>query len=182
MLEPFAKINNIDLSKITRIQMDNSARTSQFLARKVDVMSVYLSNELPVLEEKTGVKFNVMRISNYGLNLLGASYYVSNEYAQQKPQVVAKLLRATAKGYAEAMKDPKGAAEIMGKYLKVKQDPGILAAQVKATVESTNAPAGKPIGWQEDSDWKNQLDLLISTGAIKERKDLGLYYTNQFLK
>jgi NitT/TauT family transport system substrate-binding protein len=182
MLEPFTKINNVDLSKITRIQMDNSARTSQFLSRNVDVMSVYLSNELPVLEKKTGVKFNVMRISNHGLNLLGASYYVSNDFAKQKPQVVAKLLRATARGYADAMKDPKGAAEIMNKHMKVKQDLDILVAQVKATVESTNAPAGKPIGWQEDADWKTQLDLLITTGAIKERKDLNLYYTNQFLK
>lgn len=182
MLTPFAKINNVDLSKITRIQMDNSARTSQFLARKVDVMSVYLSNELPVLEKKTGVKFNVMRVSNHGLNLLGASYYVSNDFAKQKPQVVAKLLKATARGYSDAIKDPKGAAEIMLKHMKVKQDLDILVAQVKATVESTNAPAGKPIGWQEDSDWNTQLDLLMTTGAIKERKEPGLYYTNQFLK
>jgi len=182
MLAPFTKINNVDLTKITRIQMDNSARTSQFLSRNVDVMSVYLSNELPVLEKKTGVKFNVMRVSNHGLHLLGASYYVSNEFAKRKPAVVTKLLRATAKGYADAMKDPKGAAEIMRKYMKVKEDPDVLAAQVKATVESTNAPSGKPIGWQEESDWKAQLDLLMATGAIKERKDLPLYFTNQYLK
>jgi NitT/TauT family transport system substrate-binding protein len=182
MLEPFTKINNIDLSKITRIQMDNSARTSQFLSRKVDVMSVYLSNELPVLEQRTGVKFNVMRIADHGLNLVGASYYVSNDYARQNPQAVSKLMRATARGYAEAMKDPKAAAEIMNKYMKVKENPDVLLAQVKATVESTNAPSGRPIGWQNEADWKATLDLLQSTGAIKERKDLSLYYTNEFLK
>lgn len=182
MLEPFTKINNVDLSKITRIQMDNSARTSQFLARKVDVMSVYLSNELPVLEQRTGVKFNVMRVSDFGLNLVGASYYVSNDYARQNPQTVTKLMRATARGYADAMKDPKAAADIMGKYMKVKENPNVLLAQVKATVESTNAPAGRPIGWQSEKDWNATLDLLQSTGAIKERKDLGVYYTNEFLK
>jgi NitT/TauT family transport system substrate-binding protein len=182
MLEPFTKINNVDLSKITRIQMDNSARTSQFLSRNVDVMSVYLSNELPVLEKKTGVKFNVMRVSNHGLNLLGASYYVSSEFAKQKPEVLRKLLKATAKGYQDAMKDPKGAAQIMGKHMRVKEDPAVLVAQVRATVESTNAPAGKPVGWQEEAQWKNQLNLLMTTGAIKERKDLKLYYTNEFLK
>jgi len=70
------------------------------------------------------------------------------EFAKQNPQAVTKLLKATARGYADAMKDPKGAAEIMSKYMKVKEDPDVLAAQVKATVESTNAPAGKPIGWR----------------------------------
>lgn len=182
MLEPFTKINKIDLSKITRIQMDNAARTSQFLSRNVDVMSVYLSNELPLLEQRAGVKFNVLRISDFGLNLLGASYYVSNDFAKQNPEAVTKLLRATAKGYADAMKDPKGAAEIMNKHMKVKENPEVLLAQVKATVESTNAPAGKVIGWQSEADWKTCLDLLLSTGAIKERKDLQLYYTNQFLQ
>lgn len=66
--------------------------------------------------------------------------------------------------------------------MKVKEDPAVLVAQVRATVESTNAPAGKPVGWQEEAQWKNQLDLLMTTGAIKERKDLKLYYTNKFLK
>jgi len=182
MLEPFTKINKVDLSKIVRIQMDNSARTSQFLSRKVDVMSVYLSNELPVLEQRTGVKFNVMRVSDFGLNLVGASYYVSNEFAKQNPQTVAKLIRATNKGYADAMKDPKAAAEIMNKYMKPKENADVLLAQVNATVDSTNAPAGRPIGWQNEADWNATLDLLMSTGAIKERKDLKLYYTNEFLK
>lgn len=182
MLEPFTKINKIDLSKIQRIQMDNSARTSQFLSRKVDVMSVYLSNELPVLEQRTGVKFNVLRVAEHGLNLLGASYYVNNDFARQNPQTMVKLLRATGKGYADAMKDPKGAAEIMNKHMKIKENPDVLLAQVKATVDSTNAPAGRPIGWQSEADWKASLDLLMATGAIKERKPLQLYYTNQFMQ
>ena len=182
MLEPFTRINKIDLSKIQRIQMDNSARTSQFLARKVDVMSVYLSNELPVLEQRTGVKFNVMRVAEHGLNLLGASYYVNNDFARQNPATVAKLLRATAKGYADAIKDPREAAEIMNKHMKIRENPAVLLAQVKATVESTNAPKGRPIGWQSEADWKACLDLLMATGAIKERKPLELYYTNQFMK
>lgn len=181
-LEPFTRINKVDINKITRIQMENAARTSQFLSRKVDVMSVYLSNELPVLEKNTGVKFNVMRVADFGLNLLGASYYVSNEFARQKPDVVTRLIRATNRGYADAMKNPREAAEIMNKYMKPRLDPDVLYAQVKATVDSTNAPPGKPIGWQEASAWKEQLDLLASTGAIKEIKDLSLYFTNEFLK
>ncbi len=182
MLDPFARLNKLDLAKITRIQMDNSARTGQFLNRKVDVMSVYLSNELPLLEQRTGVKFNILRVADYGLNLLGASYYVGNDFAAKNPDTVTRLLRATARGYADSMKDPKAAAEIMNKHMKIKENPDVLLAQVKATVDSTNAPAGRPIGWQREEDWKTCLDLLLSTGAIKERKAPSLYYTNQFMK
>src|SRR2546429_631109 len=54
MIRPFARVNNVDLSKIQLIQMDASARTMQFLTRKIDVMSVYLSNELPQIEPRPG--------------------------------------------------------------------------------------------------------------------------------
>lgn len=182
MLGPFTRINHVDISKIHQIQMDASARTAQFLTRKIDVMSVYLSNEWPQIEKRAGVKFNVLKVSDFGLNLLGASMIVSDAFAAQNPDVVKKLLRATAKGYRGAMADPKAAAKTMAKYLKVPEDPEVLERQVEATVVSTNAPAGKPIGWQEAADWQANLTLLKETGAISEIKPLSAYYTNEYLQ
>jgi NitT/TauT family transport system substrate-binding protein len=182
MLGPFTRINNVDIDKIQRIQMDASARTSQFLTRKIDVMSVYLSNEWPQVEKRANVKFNVLRVSDFGLNLLGASIIVGNTFAEQNPETVKKLLRATAKGYREAMADPKAAAKTMAKYMKVPEDPEVLDRQVEATVVSTNAPAGKPLGWQESADWQANLTLLKETGGIAEIKPLAAYYSNDYLQ
>jgi NitT/TauT family transport system substrate-binding protein len=182
MLGPFTRINHVDISKIQQIQMDASARTAQFLTRKIDVMSVYLSNEWPQIEKRAGVKFNVLKVSDFGLNLLGASMIVGNAFAEQNPGTLKKLLRATAKGYRDAMADPKAAAETMAKYLKVPEDPEVLERQVEATVVSTNAPAGKPIGWQEAADWQANLTLLKETGAVSELKPLSAYYTNEYLQ
>jgi NitT/TauT family transport system substrate-binding protein len=181
MLVPFTKMNNIDITKIQQIQMDTSARTTQFLTRKIDVMSVYLSNELPQIEKRTGVTFNVLKVTDFGLNLLGASIYVANAFVEQNPQTLKKLLRATAKGYSDAIANPKEAAKIMAKYMKVPEQPDVLEKQVEATVVSTNAPQGKPIGWQEDADWQANLALLKETGAITEVKAMSAYYTNAYL-
>ena len=159
MLASFTRINNVDIGKIQQIQMDASARTSQFLTRKIDVMSVYLSNEWPQIEKRANVKFNILRVSDFGLNLLGASIIVGNAFAEQNPETVRKLLRATAKGYRDAMADPKAAAKTMAKYMKVPEDPEVLDRQVEATVLSTNAPAGKPIGWQEAARLAGQSGL-----------------------
>jgi len=181
MIRPFTRINNIDLGKVQLIQMDASARTSQFLTRKVDIMSVYLSNELPQIEKRAGVKFNVIKVTDFGLNVLGASMYVSNAFAEQKPDTVKKLLRATAKGYRDAMADPKEAAKIMASHMAVPEQPDVLEQQVEATMLSTNAPPGKPIGWQADADWRATLDLLKETGDIDEVKPLNSYFTNAYL-
>jgi NitT/TauT family transport system substrate-binding protein len=182
MLGPFTRINKVDIDKIQRIQMDASARTTQFLTRKIDVMSVYLSNELPQIEKRAGIKFNVMRVSDHGLDLLGASVIVANAFAEQSPETVKKLLRATAKGYRDAMADPKEAAKAMAKYMRIPEDPEVLDRQVAATVVSTNAPQGKPIGWQESADWQANLTLLKETGGIAEVKPLSAYFTNAYLQ
>ena len=182
MLGPFTRINNVDIGKIQQIQMDASARTTQFLTRKIDVMSVYLSNEWPQIEKRANVKFNMLRVSDFGLNLLGASIIVGNAFAEQNPEAARKLLRATAKGYRDAIADPKDAAKIMAKYMKVPEDPEVLERQVEATVVSTNAPQGKPLGWQEAADWQANLTLLKETGGIAEAKPLAAYYTNEYLQ
>ena len=62
MLGPFTRINDVDMSKIQRIQMDASARSAQFLTRKIDVMSVYLSNELPQLEKRAVARSSFLTV------------------------------------------------------------------------------------------------------------------------
>src|SRR5712692_5899950 len=180
MLGPFTRINHVDIGKIQQIQMDASARSTQFLTRKIDIMSVYLSNELPQVEKRAGVKFNVLRVSEFGLNLLGASVIVGNAFAEQNPEIVRKLLRATAKGYRDAMANPKEAAKLIAKYMKVPEDPDVLDQQVEATVISTNAPQGRPLGWQERADWEANLLLLKETGGVSELKPLAAYYSNDY--
>src|SRR5499426_155683 len=182
MLGPFTRINNVDIDKIQRIQMDASARTAQFLTRKIDVMSVYLSNEWPQIEKRAGVKFNVIKVTDFGLSVLGSSMYVSNAFAEQNPETVKKLLRATAKGYRDAMANPKEAANIMAKHMVGAEQSDVLEAQVEATVVSTNAPTGKPIGWQADADWQATLNLLKETGGITDIKPLNAYFSNAYLQ
>lgn len=181
MIRPFTRVNNVDLGKIQLVQMDSSARTMQFLTKKIDVMSVYLSNELPQLEKRAGVKFNVIDVSKHGLQVLGSSMYVSNAFAEKNPETVKKLLRATAKGYRDAMADPKAAAKTMAKYMAVPEQPDVLEKQVEATMVSTNAPEGKPLGFQADGPWQSNLDMLKETGLITETKPLTAYFTNEYL-
>jgi len=181
LVEPFARINNVDLPKVTIVKMESSVRSAQFMTRGTDITSLYLTNELPLFEKRAGVKFNALKIADFGLKLLGASFIVNSKFARDNPETVRKLLRATAKGYLEAKKDPAAATAIMDKYMKVKVDREILEQQVKATVDATPVIEGKPIGWQTDAEWLANLELLKSSNAIQVIKDLRHYYTNEYL-
>jgi NitT/TauT family transport system substrate-binding protein len=182
LLQPFAKINKFDLSKVNTVQMNSSARASQFMARKIDVTSLYLSNELPLFERRAGVKLNVLKIADFGLKVLGAAFLVNADYANSNPGIIKRLLRGTAAGYEDAKRDYKGAADIMAKYMALRTDHDILQQQVKATMESTPDPGGRPIGWQSDEAWKSNLKLFREVNLIKEIKDPHSYYTNKYFQ
>jgi len=182
MLVPFARINNVDLTKVTKIQLDISVRNSQFINRNIDVLSIYLNDQVPLLEKRLGLKFNTINVADFGLPLLGQGFLVNDEFAKEHPDIIRKVLRATAKGYADTFKDPDVAIESIRKYMTLKIDADVMAAQLKVTLDATPIPAGRPLGWQDEALWRANLDLLKQTDRISDIKDLSLYYTNEFLQ
>jgi NitT/TauT family transport system substrate-binding protein len=182
LLPTFAKINNFDYKRVRVLQMELGAETAQFLLRKIDYTTLFVNNTLPLMERQASVKLRVMKIADFGLKVLGASLFVNSEFAKRNPQIVKKLLRATARGFVETARDPKRATEIIEKYLSINVDPNILEQQVVETVRAAPLVTGKPVGWQRETDWHDNLELLRTTNAIKGTRDLHSYYTNEYLQ
>lgn len=182
MLGPFARLNGVDLSKVKTVQFNGATRNAEFVAHKIDVISVYLNNDLPLLASKLHVNFNVLNPADFGLKLMGTSYFVNASFADDHGDVLRRLLRATARGYADAFKNSTEATAILNKHMTLKMDPAVLEGQVKETLAATTKIPGKPLGWQTDELWKSNLDLLKASGSIHQIKNLREYYTNDFLK
>jgi len=180
LLPAFAAANDLDLSKIEVVMLEGAVGNTQFLNRQVDAVSPYLSNEVPRLEKMAGMEFVKLRVADYGLPLLGASFFMGESFVDSNPETVKKILRATDRGYRDAIANPAEAAEIMMRYLPAGEDSEVLQKQVEATVESTNVINDRPIGWQTEEDWNNTLTILADTGEIKEILPLERYFTNDF--
>jgi NitT/TauT family transport system substrate-binding protein len=182
LMDPFFRLHKVDKSKVQLIQMDGGARVTQFMARRIDTISVFTNNDLPELEKKAGVKFNLLRFADFGLSVPGAGFMTSEQQLKERPDVLRRLIQATNRGFEDARKNPEEAAAIMLKAFKVPIDRDVLVQQVRATVEAATAPPGRPLGWQTEDLWKSALDLLVESGSIKEKRPLNEYYTNTLLE
>jgi NitT/TauT family transport system substrate-binding protein len=182
LIEPFFRLHSIDRSKVTLIQMDGGARVTQFMSRRVDVISVFTNNDLPELEKKSGEKFNVLRIADLGLGVPGAGFMTSEQQLAERPDVLRRLIQATNRGFEDARRNPEEAAAIMLKAFKVPVDRDVLVQQVRATVDAATVSPGRPLGWQPEELWRTTLDLLIESGSIKEKRPPADYYTNALLE
>lgn len=179
--EPFAKLNGVDLAKVTKVVLDYSSRNGLFMNRKIDVQSTFLNVDVPLMEKKTGIKFNTLKVSDFGLQLLGDGLFVNSDYAKSHPDALRKLLRATAKGYRAAREDPKAAVAALSKHLRVKVPDDILEEQLKITMDDVPMTGDRSLGWQDAAEWRSNIELLRQIGVIKSDKAPADYYTNQYL-
>ena len=181
-LDTFCKKNGIDCGKITRVQVHAQARVATFIQGKVDVVSVYQTNDLPILREKEAGKFIVLEIDKNGMAVPGMALVSSDALIAKKPQTLRKLLKATGDAAIEAKKDPAGAAAAMMKNWPGNPGESIVRAQVKATVDAIPASQGRPVGWIEEKTIAEALELLKSSGEIDAPKPVATYFTNALLK
>jgi NitT/TauT family transport system substrate-binding protein len=182
-LDVLCRVNNVDCKKVAKIQMASQARAAQFLARKVDGLSVFQTNEWPMLRaQHKDVQFVVLDLPQYGLRVPGMALVTSDRHVAEKPEALKKLLRATGKGVVEARKDPAEAARLMLKSWSGGPAEPIVAEQVKATVEAIPVEGGHPVGWIDEKVIAAALELLQSTKEIEAAKPAASYYTNALLQ
>ena len=177
-LSTFCAINNIDCNKIKLIQMDRGARVPQFLQKQVDAVSAYLSNDLPILEKKTGIKFPVLNLGEFGLEIPGMSAVVSDKGIKENSDALSKFLKALGSGMMATKDDPSAATASLRDSWDGAPSSEIVEAQVKATIDAVNFPTGKPVGWIDEGYIQATLDMLTEAGTIKDAKAATDFFTN----
>ncbi len=180
-LDSFCKRNGVDCSKVKRVQVDAQSRVPLFVQHKVDVVSVYQTNDLPVLEEKQGTKFIVLEMDKNGLSVPGMALVSSDAIIAKKPDVLRKLLKAVGEGVVAMKKDPAEGANAIVKNWPGHPSLSSVTTQVKATADAIPTRPGHPVGWIDDKVIADALQLLKSTGEVDAPKPTDAYFTNALL-
>lgn len=176
------KKNDIDCAKLNTVTVAAPARVPSLVGKKVDVVSAYTSNDVPILFQKFGKDaFVVMDPAKYGLRVMGASLIASDSYLTANPKIVASVRRAIDKGFQDTLADPKAAAAIMLKHWKTSLSLDVVTAQVKGLTDAVEQHEGKSIGWVDPQAVEDTLDALETAHEIKARKPANTYLDNSLL-
>lgn len=109
----FKEIAKIDDSKITIESIGFPVREP--MLAKGDVDAVFGFSFSVVLNlKKQGIKdedISTLLMAEHGLNLYGNAVLVNTDFAEKNPEAVKGFLKALAKGFADAVADPKAGAE-----------------------------------------------------------------------
>lgn len=125
----------------------------------------------------------VLYFADFGLNLQDYNLFANTDFIKTNPTRVAAFVRASAKGWQDAQKDAKAAAEALVKR-RTDTDLNAILGQTELQLKFlfSKRTQGKPIGWASDEDWKDGLAILKDYAGLKgDTADLKKFFTNEFV-
>ncbi|CAN7491047.1 ABC transporter substrate-binding protein [Aminobacter aminovorans] len=177
----FCEINNVDCSKIKKVQIDVQARVSQFLSNQIDVIAAYKTNDLPILEAKTGTSYSVLDQVKYGLIVPGMAVVASDDGISKKSDLLKKFLSSTATAIKDTRTDPHAAVAALKAVWPNGPADEVVLKQIDETSASIPASGENPVGWVDEKSIVDALKLL-DEGSPAAQKPLSAFYTNALLQ
>ncbi|GAA2849946.1 ABC-type nitrate/sulfonate/bicarbonate transport system substrate-binding protein [Aminobacter aminovorans] len=181
-LDVLCKKNGIDCSKISKVQIDPQIKVPQFLQNKIDMITVYTNVDLPLIEERSGIKFAVLDLPKYGLSVPGLAAVVSDDGLAKNQDILTRFFSATSEAIDLMRKDPASAASALRSAWSAAPSEELIRQSVVATSLSLQAPEGHINGWIEENVISDAQDLVMSTEDSATRKEPSQYYTNALLQ
>ena len=171
--------NNIDCDTINLVTMASTARVPSFLQGQVDAVSVYTSNDLPIIERDVGMSFPIFSLADHGLAAPGMAAVTSDALIESKGDAIGRFLAAVDKGIRDSKADPQAAAQAMLAIWPEGPSLDAVTEQVKATMDAIPEHEGRPFGWISTEDIRSAVEVLATDESFGDVLPVEQYYTNQ---
>jgi NitT/TauT family transport system substrate-binding protein len=184
----FAEKAGFDLSKVTRIQVDNKVRDRLLSEGKVDAISGYASSAMPTYIA-SGVKAHFMLFSDYGILNHGTTVITQPVRVADAPELCAAFVDGILQGVKATMLDPAEAMKVFFKQVpemalatlaheQIRVGTGIMIYVGAREIIKTSG-----MGYMESKDYETMTDLVMKYLAREDdqRPEVAKMMTNRFV-
>jgi NitT/TauT family transport system substrate-binding protein len=164
-------------------QIPSTLSIANFLADPDYVQQIFITSE-PFFAKQAGVEVRTFPISSSGYDPYRIQF-TSRDFAAQHPDVVAKFVRASIRGWNAYLSDPAATNALL-----LKLNPALNPAQEAYTAQalrdggfvSGGDPSGAQTGHMTDARWQANYEQLKSLGILQGPLDPAAAYTLKFVQ
>ena len=153
-----------------------------FLKKELDVASAMIYNEYQTVIE-SGIPasdLNVFDYADYGLGFPGDTLLTSRQMVEQKPDLCARFVKASLRGWQYAINHPEEAVDIVMKYdaagTLTRPHQIAMMQEIAKLVQVGNQPLGKT----DEAAVQRTIDNLSKYGVLSNNINAKDVFTNQF--
>ncbi|MBN9409656.1 MAG: ABC transporter substrate-binding protein [Burkholderiales bacterium] len=177
----FAKINNVDASKVTWVNIEPTAKYASIAEKRMDGVADYTTGQ-PFLDKAVGPgKSARMAWSDFGFDLYAMSIMASEKTMAEKPRQLKAFLEASYMGWRDVMANPKEALAIFKKRVP-EIDVAIIEQNMMLGFElmRTKGYADNGIGWIDEKKMCNSVEIVNTYMGLPKKVDCKAVYTGEF--
>ncbi|NGM82164.1 ABC transporter substrate-binding protein [Paenibacillus sp. 7124] len=158
----------------------------QFLGGELDAASAMTYNEYQVVLE-SGVKpeeLNVIDMNDEGVAMLEDNLFANKGWLEANKETAAKFVRASLKGWKDAIADPAAAVDIVMEQAEAGSTTKEHQLKMMEEVAKLIQPEGFDIaklGYTDEAAFKQTADIALKFGVIKKEANLSEAYTNEIM-
>lgn len=159
----------------------------QFLSGELDAASAMTYNEYQVVlgEGIPESDLNVIDMNDEGVAMLEDNLFANKEWLANNKEIAAKFMKASIKGWQEAIDNPEAAVEAVMKQAEEGSTSKEHQLKMMNEVAKLVVPEGfdpAKIGTIDDAMFKQTADIAHEFGVIKEPANLDEAYTHEIME
>ena len=180
LFRALAAANKLDINTIKFVQVDPAAKVVSVLEKRVDALLGGADDQFFLIKYK-GVEPAALRFADNGANIVGMTIMTTGNLIKTKPDLVRRFVRATARSWEAAKKNPGAAVDAA---MKAKPDLNRQSTydQMLVDFELLDSPNSKgKIGLGAKADWDQTLSLLKQYRDLDTKEPWTTFHTNEFV-
>jgi NitT/TauT family transport system substrate-binding protein len=150
-----------------------------FYNGEVEVTPCYSTGGLIKMRQR-GLKLNLIWPSDYGIHFYSDTLATTDRLISENPGLVSRFLRASVKGWHDAIEDYRQAVAVTLKYSQIK-DPQLQTAMMEAMLPLVHTGEDQ-IGWMKPEVWQGMYQIMLEQRLLARPFDVSQAYSLRFLE
>lgn len=173
------KAADVDPAAINLVANQDYHGANEILSGRVQAASGFFWVNEAVQAELEGHQTYSIFYSDYDILTYANPIFTTGRLIQDRPDLVERFVRATLKGYRDAVEHSRDATELTRQFDDL-SDEEFQLKSMHAQIPFIDT-GDASIGWMDESVWQNTQEVLLDQGIIASPVDLGALYTNDFV-
>ncbi len=186
LIPAFLSANKLPPGSLKMMAVDGGAKYRLVATGEAQGVGSFGVLGIGILESiAPGVTYRSFDFADVGITVPSFGVIASAETIKNKPKVVEAFVRATAKGWEDARKNPNEAVDAtFRKFPQAKSRDTEFRKTFAALLPyiDTANTVGRPFGWMSPDDWAAAEKLLVQYSDLKAQPSTDKYFTNEFIK
>jgi NitT/TauT family transport system substrate-binding protein len=168
--QAFMKQNGLDPSTLKIVNIDPGSLVAALAARRIQSIGLFAMSESAIRRAVQDGEVKHMLLADHGLDIYANGIGVKEAFLQKNPDVVRRFVRASLRGWKDALANSEEAAQLQAEMVKT-LNPTVIAEELQVVRRLAIVPDTQKngLGWIDLAKLKRTVDFVNANVDVNGR-------------